>query len=133
MAKQSTKSKSKRMSLKNKYKIRKKVAEHHRKKRKELRKSGKKDKGPKDPGLPSQWPFKEELIKEFAYERQRILMQEKEKREARKRTREVRQRGGAAEERRGALDARPCSRRRLEVAGGGPFQPACTLGAATSS
>lgn len=89
MPKRSKKSKSKRLSLKQKYKVIKKVREHHRKKRKELRKSGKADKPPKDPGLPSQWPFREELIKEFAWQRQQILMDEKQKRDDRKRAREV--------------------------------------------
>lgn len=68
----------------------KKVKEHHRKKRRELKKSGKKPKEPKDPGIPSQWPFKEELLKEMAWKRQQILMQEKAKKEERKRAREVR-------------------------------------------
>lgn len=68
----------------------KKVKEHHKKKRRELKKSGKKPKEPKDPGIPSQWPFKEELLKEMAWKRQQILMQEKAKKEERKRAREVR-------------------------------------------
>jgi nuclear GTP-binding protein len=89
MPKRSKKSKSKRLTLKQKYKIVKKVKEHHRKKKKELKKSGKKPKEPKDPGIPSQWPFKEELIKEFAWKRQQILMQEKQKKEDRKRARAV--------------------------------------------
>lgn len=67
----------------------KKVKEHHRKKRRELKKSGNKPKEPKDPGIPSQWPFKEELLKELAWKRQQILMQEKAKKEDRKRAREV--------------------------------------------
>jgi hypothetical protein len=77
------------LSLKQKYKIQKKVKEHHRKKRKEMKKLGIKPKEPKDPGIPAQWPFREELVKEFAWKRQQILMQEKEKREERKRAREV--------------------------------------------
>jgi hypothetical protein len=89
MPKKSKKSKSKRLSLKQKYKIIKKVKDHHKKKRKELKKSGKKPKEPKDPGIPSAWPFKEELLKEMAWKRQQILMSEKQKREERKRAREV--------------------------------------------
>eukprot|EP00879_Flechtneria_rotunda_P015386 GHRR01016085.1.p1 GENE.GHRR01016085.1~~GHRR01016085.1.p1 ORF type:complete len:427 (+),score=152.48 GHRR01016085.1:171-1451(+) len=88
MPKRSKKSKSKRLTLKQKYKVIKKVREHHKKKRKELRKSGKKPKEPKDPGIPSQWPFKEELLKELAWKRQQILIQEKQKKEERKRVRE---------------------------------------------
>jgi hypothetical protein len=68
----------------------KKVKEHHRKKKKELKKLGNKAPKVKDPGIPAQWPFKEELIKELAWKRQQILLQEKEKKEERKRAREVR-------------------------------------------
>jgi nuclear GTP-binding protein len=71
----------------------KKVREHHRKKRKEARKEAAKPGAARrariqaiksDPGLPSQWPFREELVKEFAWERQRILLAERERKEARK-------------------------------------------------
>ncbi|KAJ9530208.1 hypothetical protein QJQ45_023474 [Haematococcus lacustris] len=87
MPKKSTKSKSKRMSLKQKYKVIRKVKDHHRKKKKELKelkKKGIKPKEPKDPGLPGQWPFKEELIKDFAWQRANILAAEKRKKEERK-------------------------------------------------
>ncbi|KAF6261306.1 hypothetical protein COO60DRAFT_1699870 [Scenedesmus sp. NREL 46B-D3] len=89
-AKRSKKSKSKRLTLKQKYKQIKKVKEHHRKQRKELKKSGRKPKELKTVGssIPSQWPFKEELLKEMAWKRQRVLMAEKEKRDQRKRNRE---------------------------------------------
>ena len=93
MPKRSKKSKSKRLSLKQKYKVIKKVKEHHKKKKRELKKSGKKPKEHKDPGIPSQWPFKEELLKEMAWKRQQILMAEKQKKEERKRAREVSARG----------------------------------------
>eukprot|EP00195_Chlamydomonas_chlamydogama_P013468 CAMPEP_0202909350 /NCGR_PEP_ID=MMETSP1392-20130828/49079_1 /ASSEMBLY_ACC=CAM_ASM_000868 /TAXON_ID=225041 /ORGANISM="Chlamydomonas chlamydogama, Strain SAG 11-48b" /LENGTH=620 /DNA_ID=CAMNT_0049599071 /DNA_START=76 /DNA_END=1938 /DNA_ORIENTATION=- len=72
------------MSLKQKYKIIKKVREHHRKKRKAEKKAGIKQKAPKDPGLPSQWPFKEELIKEFAMKRAQILADEKRRKDEKK-------------------------------------------------
>jgi nuclear GTP-binding protein len=71
MPKKSTKSKSKRQTLKHKYKVLKKVKEHHRKKRKEANKSGQKNKGPKEPGIPNSWPFKEELIQQMAAQRER--------------------------------------------------------------
>jgi hypothetical protein len=73
------------------YKQIKKVKEHHKKKRRELKKSGRKPKEPKTVGsaIPSQWPFKEELLKEMAWKRQQVLMAEKQKREERKRNREV--------------------------------------------
>lgn len=62
----------------------KKVREHHRKKRKELKKLGKHAPKEKDPGIPSQWPFKEELVKELAWKRQQILMEERLKKEERR-------------------------------------------------
>lgn len=89
MPKKSKKSKSKRMTLKQKYKIIKKVKEHHKKKKKELKKKGLTEPKRKDPGLPSQWPFKEELIKEFAWKRAQILADEKRKKEERKARRQV--------------------------------------------
>lgn len=55
-----------------------------------LQKQGGKVKGPKDPGLPAQWPFKDELIKEFAWKRAQILADEKRKKEERKARRMVR-------------------------------------------
>ncbi|KAL3143308.1 hypothetical protein ABBQ38_002148 [Trebouxia sp. C0009 RCD-2024] len=87
MAQKSKKSKSKRMSLKQKYKIVKKVKEHHKKKAKEEKKSGRKQKAPKDPGIPSQWPFKADLLKELDWEKQRATAVEKQKKEQRKRAR----------------------------------------------
>ncbi len=106
MPKKSTKSKSKRMSLRQKYKVIRKVKEHHRKKRKELKKSGAKPKAPKDPGLPSQWPFKEDLVKEFAFKRAQILADEKRKKEEKKARRLVRARAAVE---RSVLQA-PCCR-----------------------
>ena len=65
MPKKSSGSKSKRVTLRQKYKVIRKVREHHKKKAKELRKKGGKAKAQKDPGIPSAWPFKAELIKEL--------------------------------------------------------------------
>ena len=68
MPKKSTKSKSKRTTLKQKYKLIKKVKEHHKKKRREenrKKRLGIKPKAPKDPGIPAQWPYKEELMQEM--------------------------------------------------------------------
>lgn len=73
-AKRSKKSKSKRMTLKQKYKVIRKVKEHHRKKRKEENKAkrlGIKKKEPKDPGIPAAWPFKEELIAQLRAQKER--------------------------------------------------------------
>lgn len=89
MPKKSQGSKSKRMTLKQKYKIKKKVKEHAKKKKKEMKKLGIKPKAPKDPGLPAQWPFKEELIKEFAFQRAQILADEKRRKDEKKARRAV--------------------------------------------
>ena len=104
MPKKSSGSKSKRTTLKQKYKLIKKVKEHHRKKRREeakKKKLGIKPKAPKDPGIPHQWPYKEELMKEidFEVEKKRALEEEKaaEKKERRaenkKRSRELMDQG----------------------------------------
>lgn len=87
MAQKSKKSKSKRMSLKQKYKIVKKVKEHHKKKAKEDKKTGRKQKAPKDPGIPSAWPFKADLLKELDWEKQRAVAVDKQRKEERKRAR----------------------------------------------
>lgn len=87
MAQKSKKSKSKRMSLKQKYKIVKKVKEHHKKKAKEEKKLGKKRVPPKDPGIPNQWPFKAELLKELDWEKKRALAKDKRRKDERKRAR----------------------------------------------
>lgn len=63
MPKKSKKSKSRRETLKHKYKVIKKVKQHHKKLKKEAKKNGTVNKGPKDPGIPNAWPFKEELLK----------------------------------------------------------------------
>lgn len=65
MPKKSSKSKTKRKTLHQKYKIIRKVKEHKKKKAKELKKLGGKVKPPKDPGIPAAWPFKEQLLKEI--------------------------------------------------------------------
>eukprot|EP00793_Prasinoderma_coloniale_P005427 PRCOL_00004835-RA len=80
MPKKSTKSKSKRTTLKQKYKVLRKIRQHHAKNRraakKEAAKPGAKrraaakaaDKAA-DPGIPNDWPFKEELLAEMEAER----------------------------------------------------------------
>lgn len=85
----------------------KKVREHHRKKRKELKKLGKRAPKEKDPGIPAQWPFKEELIKELAWKRQQILLEEKAKKEERRKARQVRA-GAVARAVRVTLRVRAC-------------------------
>ncbi|CAG8519558.1 12745_t:CDS:2 [Ambispora gerdemannii] len=56
------KAKSKRVTLSRKYKIDKKVKEHHRKERREAKKNPKPTKPRKDPGIPNLWPFKNKLL-----------------------------------------------------------------------
>ncbi|NXX73444.1 GNL3 protein, partial [Urocolius indicus] len=62
---------SKRLSCHKRYKIQKKIREHHRKVRKEAKKHGRK-KPKKDPGVPSAAPFKEELLREAEQRKQRL-------------------------------------------------------------
>ncbi|KAL6499574.1 Guanine nucleotide-binding protein-like nsn1 [Orobanche gracilis] len=86
MVKKSKKSKSKRVSLKKKHKIIRKVKEHHKKKAKEAKKLGlnKKHKVEKDPGIPNDWPFKEQELKALETRRQRVIQELEEKKAARK-------------------------------------------------
>jgi nuclear GTP-binding protein len=91
MPKKSTKSRSKRVSLHQKYKVIKKIKEHHKKKAKELKKKGGRAKPPKDPGIPGAWPFKEQLLQEIEFERHRAEAAKVARKEAAK---ERRVRGG---------------------------------------
>ncbi|XP_045048112.2 guanine nucleotide-binding protein-like 3 isoform X2 [Desmodus rotundus] len=62
---------SKRMTCHKRYKIQKKVREHHRKLRKEAKKRGHK-KRRKDLGVPNSAPFKEALLREAELRKQRL-------------------------------------------------------------
>lgn len=84
MPKKSTKSKSKRQTLRQKHKVIRKVKEHHKKQAKDAKKLGRKPKKTKDPGIPAQWPFKQELVKELEWQKERILAAEQQKKEAKK-------------------------------------------------
>ena len=86
MPKKSKKSVSKRMSSKDKFKIVRKVKEHNRKKRKELKKKGGRSKPSvlKDPGIPNQYPFREQIVKEFKFEKDRIAARDAAKKDARR-------------------------------------------------
>ncbi|XP_024533646.1 guanine nucleotide-binding protein-like NSN1 [Selaginella moellendorffii] len=86
MVKKSKKSKSKRVPLRKKYKIIKKVKEHHKKKAKEAKKQigKKKPKVEKDPGIPNAWPFKEQELKALEERRARVLKELEEKKLAKK-------------------------------------------------
>ncbi|WCJ38107.1 Guanine nucleotide-binding protein-like NSN1 [Euphorbia peplus] len=86
MVKRSKKSKSKRISLKQKHKVIRKVKEHHKKKAKEAKKLGftKKPKAEKDPGIPNDWPFKEQELKALEARRARAIEELEQKKVARK-------------------------------------------------
>jgi nuclear GTP-binding protein len=87
MVKKSKKSKSKRVTLRQKHKVLRKVKEHHRKKRKEANKQGRaggRKKVEKDPGIPNEWPFKEQELKALEVRRAKALQELEAKKEARK-------------------------------------------------
>lgn len=79
-------SKSKRITLKQKHKVIKKVKEHHKKKAKEAKKLGinNKRKVDKDPGIPNDWPFKEQELKALEARRARAIEELEHKKAARK-------------------------------------------------
>ncbi|XP_064012632.1 guanine nucleotide-binding protein-like 3 [Pogoniulus pusillus] len=62
---------SKRLTCHKRYKIQKKIREHHRKVRKEAKKRGRK-KPKKDPGVPNAAPFKGELLREAEQRKQKL-------------------------------------------------------------
>jgi nuclear GTP-binding protein len=82
------KGKSNRVTLKDKYKMQKRVVETNRKRRKATKKDvkmGKVKHTPKDPGIPNSWPFKQDLLKEIQRTREqqiRIKEEQKDKRKA---------------------------------------------------
>ncbi|MED6110977.1 Guanine nucleotide-binding protein-like nsn1 [Stylosanthes scabra] len=86
MVKKSKKSKSKRVPLKKKYKIIRKVKEHQKKKAKEAKKLGLngKKKVEKDPGIPNDWPFKEQELKALEARRARAIEELEQKKAERK-------------------------------------------------
>jgi len=72
--------------LKKKYKVIRKVKEHNRKKAKEAKKlalSGKK-KVEKDPGIPNDWPFKEQELKALEARRAKAIEELEQKKAERK-------------------------------------------------
>uniref|UniRef100_A0A8C4TE69 Guanine nucleotide-binding protein-like 3 N-terminal domain-containing protein n=1 Tax=Erpetoichthys calabaricus TaxID=27687 RepID=A0A8C4TE69_ERPCA len=64
---------SKRLSCAKRYKIQRKVREHHRKLRKEAKKRGFR-KSKKDPGVPNSAPFKEEILREAEQRRLKVCI-----------------------------------------------------------
>ncbi|KAG6545473.1 hypothetical protein Mapa_013075 [Marchantia paleacea] len=85
MVKKSKKSKSKRTPLRKKYKILKKVKEHHKKKAKEAKKLGSgKQKVEKDPGIPNAWPFREQELAALEQRRSKALDEAEKRKQAKK-------------------------------------------------
>ena len=81
------KGKSKRITLKDKYKIQHRVVETHRKNRKQAKRDAKagvvRHDKKKDPGIPNSWPFKQELLQSMQREKERAenrKLEEKERR-----------------------------------------------------
>ncbi|ERM98668.1 guanine nucleotide-binding protein-like NSN1 [Amborella trichopoda] len=95
MVKKSKKSKSKRLPLRKKYKILRKVKEHHKKKAKEAKKLGsnRRPKVEKDPGIPNDWPFKEQELKALEARRARAIEELEQKKALRKERAHKRKRG----------------------------------------
>ncbi|KAG7350607.1 GNL3L/Grn1 putative GTPase [Nitzschia inconspicua] len=83
------KGKSKRTTLKDKYKIQRRVAETHRKRKKEAKRDAKNGTGKvnhqkRDPGIPNSWPFKQDLLKDIQRARERQQQQQQEQKDKRK-------------------------------------------------
>lgn len=85
------KGKSKRTTLKDKYKIQKRTAETHRKRKKEAKRDAAngivrhdKKKLKKDPGIPNSWPFKQDLLKDIQRAKERQQQKQQEMKEKRK-------------------------------------------------
>lgn len=93
------KGKSKRITLKDKYKIQRRVVESHRKSRKQAKRDTKagivRHDKKKDPGIPNTWPFKQELLQNIKHERDRMESRKVEEQE-RRRQRQQGGGGGAA-------------------------------------
>ena len=91
------KSKSSRQTLKQKYKIQKRVQEHDRKLRKLAKKGGKAPgKKFKDPGIPNSWPLKKELLEQVALAKEKAERKKVEDREARAEARKLAKAGGGS-------------------------------------
>jgi len=82
------KGKSKRISLKDKYKIQRRVLESHRKSRKQAKRDAKNGvvrpnkRTKKDPGIPNSWPFKQDLLNDISRARERAELKKVEEKEA---------------------------------------------------
>ncbi|XP_018493527.1 guanine nucleotide-binding protein-like NSN1 [Raphanus sativus] len=98
MAKCGKKSKSKRVTLKQKNKVLRKVKLHHKKKAKEANKLGfnRKPRAEKDPGIPNDYPFKEQELKAFEDRRASAIEEIELKKEAHREKTKKRKLGLAA-------------------------------------
>lgn len=99
------KGKSKRITLKDKYKIQRRVTETGRKRKKQAKRDLKAgivrhDKTKKDPGIPNSWPFKQELLQEIKRSRdqQRELAEQRkhQRKEGLRELQEHQTKGGTA-------------------------------------
>ncbi len=81
------KGKSKRITLKDKYKIQRRVVESHRKNRKQAKRDSKagivRHDKKKDPGIPNSWPFKQELLQNIRQTNERMEQKKLEEKERR--------------------------------------------------
>jgi len=83
------KGKSKRITLKDKYKIQRRVVETNRKRKKQAKRDAKNGvvkvkQEKRDPGIPNSWPFKQDLLKDIQRARERQQQQQQDKKEKRK-------------------------------------------------
>lgn len=83
------KGKSNRTTLKDKYKIKRRVAETHRKRKKQAKRDLKNgivrpNQQKRDPGIPNSWPFKQDLLKDIQRARERQQEQQQLQKEKRK-------------------------------------------------
>ncbi|TMW65674.1 hypothetical protein Poli38472_008316 [Pythium oligandrum] len=95
--------KSKRLSLHKKYKIARKVREHKRQERKKEKLGQHKKK--KDPGIPNNWPFKEELLQQVEQARLAEIESQKQAQQQRKEDKKERKRLEALERKNGGASA----------------------------
>ncbi|KAI3990820.1 hypothetical protein MKX01_011728 [Papaver californicum] len=115
MPKRSKKSKSKRVPLKKKHKIIRKVKEHHKKKAKEAKKlpnQGRKVE--KDPGIPNDWPFKEQELKALEARRAKAIEELEQKKADRIERRQKRKLGALEEDDDDDIDKAPAKQAKID-------------------
>ncbi|KAI8889794.1 GNL3L/Grn1 putative GTPase, partial [Backusella circina FSU 941] len=71
---------SKRGRMAHRYRIKKRINDHQRKERRAAKANpSKHKKAKKDPGIPNNWPFKEEMLNEIEAQRQEVYSLKKKK------------------------------------------------------